>query len=140
MVYLLLATIVALLGFAFARSASPATVDALNQFGNAAGILNRVLTAVDSVRLVADWFANRGGQGFGPLTVPAPVVGGGRPPGVLGGSSPGWKPPPATRPTTWAGLAGPDRYDPYADDPVGRQLGLPPRMDPTQPPDAILGQ
>ena len=69
-----MATVIALLGYAFARNASPETVATFNRFGQAAGILNRVLTVMDSIRVVAVWFSN-GETGSGPLGVPSPVVG-----------------------------------------------------------------
>jgi len=129
-VYLLLAAAVAVLGMAFARSASPATVTGLTQFSNAAGILTRVLTVIDAVRAVATWSA-AGSQGPGPLTVPVPVAG-----RALEGRVPPQGPP---RPRPATVLPATDTYDPYANDPVGRELGLPPRMDTTQPPSAVLG-
>ncbi|CAB4194623.1 hypothetical protein UFOVP1264_78 [uncultured Caudovirales phage] len=87
-------------------------MDKLNQFGNAAGVLTRVLTVFDALRQVAAWFAT-GRQGTGPLTVPMPARGT-QPP-----------PPPGARPTmaTRMGLD-----DEWASDPVGKDLGLPPKM------------
>lgn len=47
-------------------------IDKLDDFSVSAGILSRVLTAVDAVSTAARWFAG-GRQGAVPLTVPVPV-------------------------------------------------------------------
>ena len=76
-----------------------------------------MLTAIDAVRLVAQWFTE-GHKGSGPLSVPI-LAGPARTPGL---ASP-------------AGLLSPD---PYLGDPVGREKGLPPRVDVSRP-SAVLG-
>lgn len=72
MLYLLLAFLFAVCGFAWARFASPATITGFAQFSNAAGILTRVLTVFDAIRQVAEWFG-AGANGGGPLGVPVPA-------------------------------------------------------------------
>jgi hypothetical protein len=82
---------------------------------------------------VANWFAVDGGTGLGPLTVPAPV------PGRPDGRTPqAWKGRLGTQQV--GGPAVLDTYDPYADDPIGRDLSLPPRMDVSRPADGVLGR
>jgi len=69
------------------------------------------LTVFDSVRQVAIWFAE-GHVGQGPLTVPVPAKA-----GVPNGAPAAQRPP--TRMT---------ENDLYIGDPVGKDLGLPPKM------------
>ena len=69
---LLTATAISVLGFAWAKQFGATNLERLNQFGNAAGVLTRVLTVFDALRQVANWFAD-GKHGSGPLTVPVPA-------------------------------------------------------------------
>ena len=73
--------------------------------------MTRVLTAFDALRQVAVWFAG-GAIGAGPLTVPMPATAG-----------TATTVAPARRPATNMTVD-----DLYIGDPVGKDLGLPPKM------------
>lgn len=72
MVYLIMATIVAIFGISFARRATPGVMSGLTEFSQAAGFISRIFTTIDAFRVIAQWNAD-GREGPGPLTVPAPV-------------------------------------------------------------------
>lgn len=108
---LLAASAITVFGFTWAKFQGPAGIDRLNQFGNAAGVLTRVLTVFDALRQVAIWFGG-GKQGSGPLTVPMPAKAGVPAPTA-----------PIARPTQSMPID-----DFYIGDPVGKDLGLPPKM------------
>jgi hypothetical protein len=77
---------------------------------------------------VAAWYSE-GQKGRGPLTVPAPIA-----IQTAAGRTEG-RPPQASsqRPAAQHTVVVSDSYDPYAGDPIGRELGLPPRMDTSVP-------
>lgn len=103
---LLAACSIAIFGFTWAKFQGPAGIDQLNQFSNAAGVLTRILTVFDALRQIAIWF-NAGKTGAGPLTVPMPAK---------------------TNPQPAATKQPVNFEDFYNDDPVGKGLGLPPKM------------
>lgn len=84
----------------------------MNQFGNAAGVLTRVLTVFDALRQIAIWFSG-GKQGQGPLSVPMPAK--------------STAPVAPVRPAQQSVQPIP-MDDFYIGDPVGKDLGLPPKM------------
>jgi hypothetical protein len=103
---LLAASAITVFGFTWAKFQGPRGIDSLNQFSNAAGVLTRVLTVFDALRQIAIWF-NAGKQGAGPLSVPMPAK--------------TMAPQPTSRPSM-------SLDDLYIGDPVGKDLGLPPKM------------
>ena len=106
---LLAASAITVFGFTWAKFQGPAGIDRLNQFGNAAGVLTRVLTVFDALRQIAIWFSG-GKHGQGPLSVPMPAK----------AAAPVAPVRPAAQPMSV--------NDFYIDDPVGKDLGLPPKM------------
>lgn len=69
MLYMVFASALSVLAFFWAKNADSRTIAQFHQLGNAAGILTRVLTLFDAIRLVAEWFKS-GANGLGPLSVP----------------------------------------------------------------------
>lgn len=114
---LLVATAISILGLTWAKRQDDFGMDRLNQFGNAAGILTRVLTVFDALRQVAAWFLS-GRVGQGPLNVPMPARGPGQATPTMAGRPP----------TSTFNNSSMDASDLYIGDPVGKDLGLPPKM------------
>lgn len=108
---LLAASAITVLGFTWAKFQGPSGIDRLNQFGNAAGVLTRVLTVFDALRQIAIWFSG-GKQGQGPLSVPMPAK------TTIAPVAP-------ARPNATPSMPVDDFY---LGDPVGKDLGLPPKM------------